>query len=296
MKRVLKWIVITAVAVVAILIVAVGALHLAGNSNLDNAPEVAVQPVAVPTDAAALERGGELASISSCNECHRPDFGGTPFIDEAPIGYVPAPNLTSGAGGVGASYSDDDWELAIRHGVARDGRRIVVMATDHYAHYGDDDLGKLIAYLKSVAPVDNDLGERVVAFPGTIIFGVLAGGWAVDRIDHEAVGGNAPAAADSTEYGEYLYNIASCASCHGENLAGNTDPSAPTGPNITLGGDLQNWTEEEFATALRTGIKPSGVAFSGEMPWISYDGMSDVELAALWTYITSVPALPGNTP
>ncbi|MEZ4658159.1 MAG: hypothetical protein R2911_11345 [Caldilineaceae bacterium] len=78
-----------------------------------------VKAVEVPTDAAAIVTGQRLAAISSCIECHGADLSGTVFVDEAPIGYIPAPNLTSGQGGIGGIYTDADWEGAIRHGVAR---------------------------------------------------------------------------------------------------------------------------------------------------------------------------------
>ncbi len=146
-----------------------GASHLLGQNRLNRAPSVAVSGVTVPGDADAIARGAHLARISSCAECHGANLEGMVFIDEAPIGYVPAPNLTTGTGGVGGSYADGDWARVIRHGVAADGRALVIMPADHYAHYGDEDLGALIAYLKSVPPVDNDLGLRRIDFPGTII-------------------------------------------------------------------------------------------------------------------------------
>lgn len=140
-----------------------------------------------------------LATISSCNGCHGPDLSGDIFIDGAPIGYLPAPNLTGGAGGVGTGYTAEDWARAIRHGVGADGRPLLIMASHHYAAYGDEDLAALIAYLQSLPPVDNDLGQRQIAFPGTIIFGVFGYNDAasVTKIDHEAVGGDAPTVAET---------------------------------------------------------------------------------------------------
>lgn len=295
MKRILKWLGIILGGLIVVVVILVAALHYVGSSRLNNAPDVTTSPVTVPSDEEAVARGEHLATISSCADCHGDGLGGTVFVDESPIGYVPAPNLTAGAGGIGDDYADEDWERAIRHGVAGDGRTMVIMATAHYAHYGDQDLGDLIAYLKSVPPVDNELGPRRIAFPGTIIFGMLAyGDWGVNQIAHEEVGGPAPDAAATAEYGQYLVNIASCGSCHGENMAGGTDPEAPRGPNITRGGDLQNWSEEAFITTLRTGVTPDGRQLSEEMPWRNYTTMTDTELQALWAYLQSVPALPDN--
>ncbi len=299
MKRVLKWIGIGVAGLVGIIVILAGVLHFVGNGRLQKAPDVAVKTVEIHNNDEILARGEHLATISSCNGCHSMDLSGTVFNDEAPMGYLPASNLTSGAGGIGAAYTTEDWARAIRHGVAADGRPLMIMSSNHYAEYGDDDLAALIAYLQSVPPVDNELGERNVPFPGTIIFGVLAYDdvTAVNKIDHAAVGGDAPDAASATAvYGEYLVNIASCGSCHGENLAGQLDPNGPQGPNITMGGELQSWSQDDFFTAMRSGTAPGGREINPEMPWQAYAQMTDVELEAVWAFIQGEPALSNNTP
>ena len=294
MKRLLKWLGI----ILGIIVLLVVALFLVGSNRLNNAPDVATSPVDVAADAGAdanIENGRYLADISSCSGCHGRGLEGDVFLDEAPIGYIPAPNLTSGSGGVGSSYTDADWEAAIRHGVNADGQVMVIMASDHYAHYGDNDVADLIAYLKSVPPVDNDLGERQLQFPGNIIFGVFAfDGWSVNRIDHEMVGGDAPAFGATAEYGEYLINITSCTSCHAENLAGNYGQlDSPPGPNLTNWPD--EWSDTEFATALQTGELPDGRVMSPAMPWMAYGQMSETEIQAIWAYLNTLDALPNNS-
>jgi cytochrome c553 len=295
MKKIFKWVGIVLGIIIVLLIVVVGGLHFVGQSRLNNAPVVTVAAVSASTGEAAIKRGEHLATVSGCRECHTYNLAGQAFVDEAPIGYIPAPNLTPG--GVGASYTDEDWARAIRHGVARDGRVMTIMSSNHYAEYGDDDLANLIAYLKSVPPVENTLAPRQIQFPGTIIFGVLAyDSWAVNQIDHAAVGGrDAPPVEATAEYGEYLVSIASCGSCHGENLAGNTpDSDSPQGPNITPGGKVKGWTAEEFALAVRAGQTPDGEQLSTDMPWAQYAAMSDTEVAALYEYIHTLEPLPDN--
>ena len=288
MKRVLKWIGIGVAGLVGIIVILAGVLHFVGSGRLQKAPDVAVKTVEVRNNDETLARGEHLATISSCNGCHGMDLSGTVFNDEAPMGYLPASNLTSGAGGIGMTYTAEDWARAIRHGVGADGRPIMVMSSHHYAEYGDDDLAALIAYLQSVPPVDNELGERNVPFPGTIIFGMLAYDdvTAVNKIDHAAVGGeNAPEMGATAVYGEYLVNIASCGSCHGENLAGQTDPNGPQGTDITMDGELQSWSQDDFITAMRSGIAPGGREVNPEMPWRAYAQMTDVELGAIWAFL-----------
>jgi hypothetical protein len=62
-------------------------------------------------------------------------------------------------------------------------------------------------------------------------------------------------------------------------------------PNLTPGGELATWSEEDFFNTLRRGITPSGDVLSLDMPWLYYGRMSDEELKALWIYLQSLPAL-----
>jgi mono/diheme cytochrome c family protein len=292
MNRILKTILIVFGALAALLVVLVIILNLVGSSRLKNSPEVAVQTVPVPTDAEALARGEHLVhSVSGCAGCHGENLGGAVFIDEQPIGYVAAPNLTAGNGCVGATYTPEDWTRAIRHGVGGDGRTLVFMPSQQLAALSDSDLGAVIAYLQTVPPVDNDLGEPAFGFVGTLIFGVMGyGAMPVNVIDHESVGGSGPAQGVTAEYGQYLVTIAVCRDCHGTDLAGQTDPNAPQGPDLTPGGELGSWSEDDFLTLIRTGTTPEGRQVSEEMPWQFYRNMTDEELQAIWLYLQSLPA------
>jgi len=302
MKRVLKWIGIVLLVLVGIIVVGGAVGHFVGKGRLDKAPEIATKPVAVPGDAAAIAKGERLVNeVSFCAECHGENLEGDVLIDGEVGLYVPATNLTAGAGGIGAAYSDEDWERAIRHGVGPDGRVLFIMPSNFYQHYSDEDLGALIAYLKSVPPVDNDLGARRVGFPGTILGGFAAFDdlTRLNGIDHASVGGSAPAEGATAEYGHYLTNIAICGECHGANLAGivlaEGEDGPPEGPNLTTGGELGGWSEADFINTLRTGQTPSGKQLDPEqMPFPSYSLMSDTELQAIWAYLSSLPALPSN--
>jgi cytochrome c553 len=287
----LKWVGIGVVGLLALIIIVGLFLHFAGSRRMANGPVVEVRSVSIPTDADSIARGDHLVNnVSGCAGCHGENLGGTPFFEGMPFGYVPAPNLTSS--GVGANYSDEDWLRAIRHGVAGDGRTIApFMPSLAFSKMSDEDVAAVIAYLRTVPPADNGAGERELAFPGTIIFGLAGyGAMPATVIDHEAVGGAAPEFGKSAEYGEYLTRIAVCADCHGSDLAGQTDPNSPQGPNLTPGGSLGEWTEADFLRLFREGVKPSGTAVSEEMPWQFYSGMSDDELGAIWLHLQSLPS------
>jgi mono/diheme cytochrome c family protein len=293
--KIVKWLGFGLGGLIGLLAILVFVLNLVGSNRIQNAPEVAVQSVPIPTDAEALARGEHLARILGCVSCHGGNLAGQVFEDDPSINlYVPAPNLTTGQGGLGGS-SDEDWARAIRHGIGQDGRVLGIMPSNYYAHLSDDDLGAIIAYVKSVPAVDNELGPRQLGFPATLIFGMLAyNDLPVANIDHANVGSVKPPEGPTADYGAYLVSIAACGDCHGTNLEGRPPEAAeqgpPAGPNITSGGELQNWTADDFARALRQGQTPTGHQLSYEMPWQYYDRMSDEEVQAIWLYLQSIPA------
>jgi cytochrome c553 len=90
--------------------------------------------------------------------------------------------------------------------------------------------------------------------------------------------------------GEYLAR--GCQGCHGAGLVGGPppDPTSPEAPNLTPAASaLGDWTEDDFLTAIRTGVTPTGRELDSQyMPWPSYAKLSDDELRALWLYLSSL--------
>lgn len=87
-------------------------------------------------------------------------------VDDPALGVIIGPNLTRGAGGVGGGLSDADFERAIRHGIAPDGRRLVFMPSSEYQYMSDEDLGAAVAYVRSVPPVDRSFGPLQIRMLG----------------------------------------------------------------------------------------------------------------------------------
>jgi len=252
--------------------------------------------VRIPDDEAAVDRGAYLAStVSVCVDCHGPDLGGQVVVDDPGLGRIVAPNLTTGEGGLGSDRSDEELVRAIRYGVGPDDKALMVMPSDDYHHLTDEDLGALVAYLRSLPPVDQTLPAKTLRPFGRLL---LALGqldvFPAARID---MGLRPPAELQpevSKDYGLYLANIAGCTGCHGPGLSGGTIPGAPPdfppAANLTPSGELGAWDFADFRDTLRTGKTPKGRALSEQMPWKSYAKMSDQELRAIWLFVSSVPA------
>jgi len=300
MGKTLKWIGIIFGGFIVVLLVAGVGLYTAGRSRLARAYNIEPAAIVIPADEASLARGQHLATaVIACGECHGEGLRGEAFFDDPALGTVVSANLTSGEGGIGGTYSDEDWQRAIRHGVGPGGRLMLVMPSQRFQNMTVEDLGALVAYLKSVAPVDNALPETNLA-PLTYILIALEQFdhlLPAEYIDHDAPLPNAPPAGATQAYGQYLMSIATCRDCHGEELAGGqAGPGEPIGPNLTPGGELAVWDESDFMTLMRTGQTPDGRQVDPFMPWQYYHRMTDDELTAIWLYLQSLPALESQAP
>lgn len=291
--KVLKWIGYILGGLIAIIVVALVVFYFMSEQKLSNNFMLTPDAVTVPSDEASIARGQHLAeSQADCVGCHTPNLGGDTFIDEPGFAQIAAPNLTSGEGGIGATYTDEDWVRALRHGVAKDGRQLIIMPSQSFNYLTDEDLGALIAYIKTAAPVDQSWPARSVAFiPTRILLALGIIPFAPDLIAENSPRTNLEPGV-TVEYGEYIARIASCRECHGANLAGGTNPNAPVGPNITPGGAFAAYREEDFLTMMRSGVTPGGRTLSEEMPWINFGKMTDDELKALFMYLQSVEPKP----
>ena len=69
-----------------------------------------------------------------------------------------------------------------------------------------------------------------------------------------------------------------------------TPPELPPAANLTPGGAMVGWTEEDFKTALRTGRRPNGSQLNPFMPWQATAKMTDDEIRALWLHLQTLPA------
>ena len=300
MKRLLKWLGIGLACLLGILLLSGAVVYGLTEKRLRKSYAVDPQPVSIPTDAAGIARGKRVATIRGCVECHTPTLGGQVFIDEPPIGLLYASNLTRGRGGIGAQYTDQDWVRAIRHGVGPDRKPLLFMPSHEYHVLSDADLGALIAYLKSAPPVDRVPTKNTVGPIGRVLF--LKGDLPLvpaERIDHAAQRPPPPAPGPTVAYGAYL--ATTCTGCHGDGLSGGKIPGTPPDfaipPNITAdpATGIGKWTERDFVTAMRNGIRPDGRRLEPDMPWPLFSQMTDEELRALWLHLRAVPAKPfGN--
>lgn len=294
MKRLLRFLKRAVIVLAVLLVTAVSLLYLLSERELRRRYDIQAESVTLPTDPASLARGKHVAEhIAGCRDCHGTDFGGHLFFDGGFLmARLPAPNLTRGRGGIGSTYTDADWARAVRHGIRPDGTPLIFMPAHEFAKLPAPDFAALVAYVKTVAPVDRDLPARTAGPIGRFLVLWEKSVLPVRVIDHAKA---APAAfsTDLVARGDELTSVAGCKSCHSPDFTGGHGPP-PGAANLTPIG-IGHWTRDDFVRTLRTGRTPDQRTLSESMPR-ALGNLTDDELEAIWAYLQTLPAKGEKSP
>ena len=286
MKRALRYLFYFVCLVLCVMAAAVAYVFYASNQRVAKTYAVTPPPLQVALgDPAAIERGRYLVhKVSLCIECHGEDLGGKQVV-ETPLTRLWGSNLTTGRGGLGATYTDADFVRALTHGVTKNGQSVLFMPSQDYK-FTEADTSALIAFIRSVQPVDREipspeLGLLARALTVGNLFPLLS----AEFIDHRAVA-FVPLAdrSEAAKAGDYLINTAGCRGCHGPRLTG--EGGMPDAANLTPVG-IAAWTEADFKTAIREGRRPNGTMLLPAMPR-SYQVMPDEELSRIFAYLKTL--------
>lgn len=293
MRKVLRWTGRLAAAVGLLLVAGVSAVYSLSEWRVRTTFPVDPHLAFVPGDSATILRGKYLAETRGCNDCHSMDFGGGVMVDDPMVGRLVAANLTPA--GRGRTMQPADWELAIRHGVRRDGSALLVMPSQEFQQMTDEDVTSLIAYLRSLPPVERALPAMRLGPLGRTLY--LAGqveAVPAERIDHRKPHRASIAVDTTVEFGSYA--AAGCVGCHGPGLSGGAIPGMPPGTpaaaNITPDSatGIGKWSEDDFVRAITEGVRPDGTKLKPFMPVQVTSKLSDVEKRAMYRYLRTVPA------
>lgn len=201
-------------------------------------------------------------------------------------------------------WTDGELFRAITTGVRKNGDPIFpVMPYHNYGLLDEEDIKAVIAYIRSLAPIENKVPVSESDFPMNFI---------INTIPTEAKLSKRPSASDIVAYGKYMATAASCGECHtpftggklqmDKFMAGGRVFEMPAGTlvssNITPDPEtgIGNWTLEMFLGRFKiyrdSAAAHQKVDFMKEyntiMPWTMYAGMTDEDLSAIYAYIRSL--------
>jgi len=267
----------------------------------------------LPTRTPDLANGRYVFDAAGCASCHavpgQPDrfrLGGGLSISTA-FGTFHAPNISPDAtDGIG-KWTEADFVNAVMRGISPDGAHYFpTFPYASYQHAEINDIRDLYAFIRTLAPVTGRVRAHEVRFPFNIRRSV--GIWKQLFMDGKPF---TPDASHSARWnrGAYLVNsLGHCAECHSprnalggiierQRFAGGPDPEGEGWvPNITQKG-LADWSEDDIADFLESGITPSNDSAGGSMVRVirNTSQLRPEDRAAMADYLKSLPPIEGPT-
>jgi mono/diheme cytochrome c family protein len=265
-----------------------------------------------------LARGKYLfTSVAGCVDCHSTrDWtkltgpvipgtegkGGDKFDETIGLpGSFPAKNITpAGIGG----WTDGEIYRAITSGIDKNGEPLFpIMPYPNFAKMDKEDIYSIIAYIRTLPSIQNDVPEHNPAFPMNIIMRTIPG-----PPDHQPI----PERSNTIAYGKYMVTAAGCGDCHtpsdkgepipGKEFAGgvefNVGPFINTTSNLTpdMETGIGKMTRDDFIKRFKACATPEykNIAWKeGEfqtiMPWTLISQMSESDLGSIYDYLRTVP-------
>jgi mono/diheme cytochrome c family protein len=267
-----------------------------------------------------VKRGQYLFdNVAGCADCHSTrDWskyagpiieetkgrGGDRFGPEIGLpGTFYARNITPAAL---ADWSDGEIKRAMTAGVSRDGSALFpLMPYRAFQKMCESDIDAIITYARTLQPVKNAVPAPQYDFPLQFIVRTIPKGVELNK--------NCPDPSDRVSYGKYLVTAAGCNDCHsqakqgvplpGLELAGGVTFPLPTGGVVRTANltpdetGLGDWSRARFVGRFKSmdnedaypEVSPGDT--NTIMPWKVYAGMTEDDLAAIYDYLRTVPAV-----
>lgn len=266
---------------------------------------------AMPANEAQLVRqGAYLARAGDCVACHtakggKPFAGGLPI--DTPLGKVYSSNITPDKRtGIG-SYSLDDFDRALRHGIAKSGDSLYpAMPYPSYASVKPADVKALYAYfMQGVEPVQQANRAPDIPWPLSMRWPLAL--WR--KAFAPAVAADSSAAeADAIARGRYLVQgLAHCGACHTMRGIGLQETALDDSRSAFLSGGLVDhffakslrtdpveglgtWSQQDIVTFLKTGRTAQAAAFGGMADVVEHSTqyLDDADLIAIARFLKTL--------
>lgn len=270
-----------------------------------------------------IARGSYLAHhVTGCIDCHsKRDYsryagpvvpgtegmGGESFDElKANVpGVIYAKNITPA--GIG-DWTDGELLRAITAGVNKKGEALFpLMPYMHYRNLSQEDLYSIIAYIRTLKPIENKIPERSLNFPLNLIVKTIPS-------DVKTPFPTMPDKSNELAYGAYMTNAVACLDCHTKLEKGQIKPGTEfaggfrfcyagkcaTSANITPDREtgIGSISKEDFINKfafyrdpVAQNIKVGSGGNNTPMPWILYSGMTNEDIGAIYTYLRSIPPI-----
>jgi cytochrome c553 len=230
----------------------------------------------IPGDAASIAEGARMARIASCRDCHGMDGQGRVLFDVPMVGRVAPPALARAA----ATMTDAELVAAIRQGVHKDGTSLYVMPAHALSHLSDEDVGRIVAWIRTLEPNAGDSLATTQFGPGGRAM-LLAG-----KLPAMAIAGDQAPARAPADRGKYIVDVG-CLACHKLNEPGAMEDGGKVPPLATM---VAAYDPAALRHLLSTGegMTKRDLGVMRVVGRDSFGALTDAEVAQVQAYLTKV--------
>jgi mono/diheme cytochrome c family protein len=277
MTKLLRWTGYVFGVLSLILLLAAAFVWIVSSRKLNGHAEAKPERL-IPMEQASLEQGQHLLLTRACAECHGPDLRGVKFLDVPNVVTLYAPNLTL----LAKQATDQQLAQAIRQGIGRDGRSLLVMPSESYQAFTDADTAALIKAIRAAPAGGTETPAPKVGLLGR--FGLVAGEVkTAPAIVEEYAGAQAADFGPKHAAGRYVA-VTVCSGCHGSTLSGKEIEPGTVAPDLTMAG---GYDLPAFTKLMRTGVPPSDreLRMMKGVSQKAFSHFTDAEIADLYAYL-----------
>lgn len=279
-KKVLFWFVLTAIGLP---VLAAAFVYVASEVYLADIVPPRSFDLPIPSDKAALENGRHIARTRGCFGCHGQQLEGKVFTEQWDwVERGVASNLSV----IAKEATPSQLEAAIRHGIGFNGRAMYSMPSYNWVHLSDKQVADLIAFLKSVPTIENQLPRARLGWAARWILATRADDH-MAALARQVPGLRTKPTGDPVLHRGERLAMTTCNECHGLDLRGTQTPDFFT-PDLAI---IAMYSEEEFRRLMKDGVTRDGRNDLGLMSLVGPDrfpAFTESEMRSLYLYLSSL--------
>ncbi len=229
--------------------------------------------VAIPTDPGSIAEGARMARLASCRDCHRANGEGGVLFEDPMLGRIAPPSLAKAA----AAMTDAELVHAIRHGVHKDGSSLFIMPTHALGHLSDQDVGRIVAWIRTLKPGPKD-SQATMSY-GPIGRALIL----VGKLPTMATSAKVSEPARPADMGRYVVDFA-CTACHKLHQDGTMEDGSTRVP--ALAPMVAAYDPAKLKKLLRTGVgTKADLGVMSKVARESFFVLTDPEIDAIQMYL-----------
>ena len=281
MNKFFKWMGLVVASLAVIAVIGYAYVFMTSERELDRPFTMADKAtLVIPTAVVEIAEGERIAQLAGCMHCHGENLAGTVVDDIPNLVRLVAPNIST----MIPAYTDAQLATVLRKGVKPSGKSVLFMPSEMFRHLSDEDLGRLIAFLRTKPAVAGGIAETTQLRPiGRVIIATGDFKPAAHLIESLPAADGKFDANDPLSRGRYL-TMNFCSECHAQDLKGVAPINSPA---LVV---AKGYSLEQFTRLMQEGVGVGDRQFKLMTPTAKarFTQFTPEEIAAVHSYLQTL--------